>query len=127
MLDIVERLLTHRQFTSVQIVDQEEAHGSFNCCTLCASDLVCDIINHDDAMSTPVVAARDRPKALLAGRAVGPVDPHLWNLSSSKRAETILPGLPGRIPDLQLYCLALQIEGANLEVHADRTWQTKIS
>merc|ERR1719277_2024870 len=56
--------------------------------------LVCDVVDNDDAVGTAVVAARDGSEALLGGG----------------------------IPDLQLHGLAIQFEGADLEVHADGTY-----
>eukprot|EP00443_Scrippsiella_acuminata_P067105 CAMPEP_0115522972 /NCGR_PEP_ID=MMETSP0271-20121206/80381_1 /TAXON_ID=71861 /ORGANISM="Scrippsiella trochoidea, Strain CCMP3099" /LENGTH=77 /DNA_ID=CAMNT_0002954339 /DNA_START=384 /DNA_END=617 /DNA_ORIENTATION=+ len=53
--------------------------------------LVSDVIDDDDAVGAPVVAARDGAEALL----------------------------PGGVPDLELASLALEVQGADLEVHTD--------
>lgn len=57
----------------------------------CSTHLICYIVNDNDAMCTSVVTGCDSSKAFLTCR----------------------------IPDLQLDCLALEVERSDLEVHAN--------
>lgn len=115
--------LGSRQWSS----DSGRGHGYTFCTSFLPGEsplspgyLVSDVIHHDDAVSTPVVAGRDGTEPLLPGR-VPLQDSRAGMRWAWARGH---PGTKGRswgcdTHDLQLDGLAVQLDGADLEVHPD--------